>query len=94
LDHADLLRRLGEGEPSLASPLSGLAMDDTTKPRPPIGVVAPPSTVTRQPVAASEPGPEDQGEVAASMELLVATGVVWVCAVVLAVYATLITVRH
>lgn len=96
MDQAELTRRLAE-QPSVlppeestrALPASSEGLDDTTKPQ---TSRQEPWAVRTQPAGASADDlPEDDRP--ASRLLLFATAVVWVGAVTLAVYATLITVR-
>lgn len=102
LDSGELERRLGlaqtfearaSAEPTKAtSAMDEGGMDATTKPqRGPKPRSSAPFLVTNNP--ARRPA-VDVDELPASRALLAATALVWVVAVVLAVYATLITVRH
>lgn len=83
---------IASAEPTQAiSAMDDADLDDTTKPQRPGRVrAAAPALPSPPPL----PPGIDPDDLPASGALLAATGVVWVVAVVLAVYATLITVRH
>ncbi|MBM4345409.1 MAG: hypothetical protein FJ100_18715 [Deltaproteobacteria bacterium] len=83
---------MASAEPTKAMPaMADADLEDTTKPQRP-GRARPAAPVLATP--ATRPPDVDPDDLPASGALLAATAVVWVVAVVLAVYATLITVRH